>query len=101
MVGQRIASLLKASPKGEGFHPSQTVTVSIGFPDRPELVDEEVANVAKSGQAALDVILGSKRCVLCGVVDGGIVTLHQQALNRSIPHRPLQVEDGTHGVVVL
>src|SRR2546426_10817553 len=28
MAGHRIASLLKASPEGEGFHPSQTVTLS-------------------------------------------------------------------------
>jgi hypothetical protein len=27
MAGHRIASLLKASPEGEGFHPSQTGTL--------------------------------------------------------------------------
>jgi hypothetical protein len=27
MAGHRIASLLKASPEGEGFHPSQTETL--------------------------------------------------------------------------
>jgi hypothetical protein len=32
MAGHRIASLLKASPEGEGFHPSQAVTLSQDLP---------------------------------------------------------------------
>src|SRR6266487_4945211 len=44
MAGHRIASLLKASPKGEGFHPSQTVTL-IAATDRLAGVEADLLNV--------------------------------------------------------
>src|SRR2546422_6498674 len=42
MAGHRIASLLKASPEGEGFHPSQTVTLRLGA--RPVDSDDNLLN---------------------------------------------------------
>jgi mannose-6-phosphate isomerase-like protein (cupin superfamily) len=43
MVGHRIASLLKASPEGEGFHPSQTGTLSISG-DYVRTIDYKIRN---------------------------------------------------------
>jgi hypothetical protein len=48
MAGHRIASLLKASPKGEGFHPSQTVTLRGGKSNVRKNTEAEMENLGRA-----------------------------------------------------
>jgi hypothetical protein len=55
MVGHRIASLLKASPEGEGFHPSQTGTLSISG-DYVRTIDYKIRNDRIGAKVAIFVL---------------------------------------------
>src|SRR2546428_9463654 len=67
MAGHRIASLLKASPEGEGFHPSQTVTLKLstteGTEERrknPLGLNLRVLHVPRGGELTAAVVASSQ-----------------------------------------